>query len=94
MPTKYWGRTRRTWLGSQYHEYPETQIAFDEYLTALDLVDARILSLEAEIEQAAKEGPFAGLVTKLRCLDGIDTLTALGIASEVGESSRLPTPLA
>lgn len=91
MPTKYWGTTRRAWLGTQHFEYPDTQIAFDEYLTALDLVDARIMRLEAEIERAAREGPFAGLVAKLRCLRGVDSLTALGIACEVGDFTRFAT---
>src|SRR5919198_3313465 len=88
MPTKCWGVSRRRWLGQQRFEEPPRQAAFDDYLHALDLVDARIAALEREIGALAAEPAFAPLVARLRCMRGIDTLTALGIATEVGDFGR------
>lgn len=87
-PGKSWGVTRRQWLGSQRFSDPAQQAAFDSYLHALDLVDARIDVLERELDRVAREGPWAELVGRLRCLRGVDTLTALGIAVEIGDFQR------
>jgi transposase len=84
MPGKSWGITRRRWLGSVSFEHAHQQQAFGIYLHAIDLVDRRIEQLERELDRAAREGPWAELVARLRCLRGIDTLTALGLVAEIG----------
>jgi transposase len=91
MPTKCWGVTRRSWLAKQTFPFGAQQHAFDDYLQALDLVDRRIEALEREVRQVADQGPWSVLVARLRCLRGVDTLTALGIACEVGDFARFET---
>src|SRR5438552_13728226 len=76
LPTKCWGVTRRRWLGQQRFVETPRQVAFDDYLHALDLVDARIATLGREIEALAAEPPFAVLVGRMRCLRRRGTLTA------------------
>jgi transposase len=88
LPGKSWGVTRRRWLGEQRFAFNALQLAYDHYLHALDLVDARIAALEQEIATLAEQGPWAELVAKLRCLRGVETLTALGIATEIGDFAR------
>jgi transposase len=88
LPTSCWGLTRRRWLSSQTFEQPARQAAFDDYLHALDLLDARIGTLEREIDKLAAEPAFASLVGRLRCLRGVDTLTALGLVAEIGDFDR------
>lgn len=88
LPGKSWGVTRRRWLSEQRFAFPAQQLAFDHYLHALDLVDARIAALEQEIAALAEQGPWAPLVAKLRCLRGVETLTALGLVAEIGDFSR------
>jgi transposase len=44
--------------------------------------------LEAAIGEVAEQGPWRELVARLRCLRGVDTLTALGIATEIGDFER------
>ncbi len=66
LPGKSWGVTRRRWLGEQRFEFGALQLAYDDYLHALDLVDARIVALEREIATLAEQGPWAELVGKLR----------------------------
>lgn len=88
MPCQSWGVKRRKWLGDQRFDLPAGQHAFDSYLHALDLIDRRVEVLEAQIDVLAVEGPWAGLVAKLRCVRGVDTLTAVGIVSEIGDFDR------
>ena len=91
LPTSCWGVTRRRWLSAQTFEHSARQAAFDDYLQALDLVDARIESLEREIDALAAEPVFAPLVGRLRCLRGVATLTALGLVAEIGDFTRFQT---
>ena len=88
LPTSAWTVTRRKWLGEQRFEYAAEQITFDTYLHAVDLVDARIEQLERAIRETAEQGPWRELVARLRCLRGIDTLTALGLVAEIGDFGR------
>jgi transposase len=91
MPTTCWGVTRRAWLGRQAFELPGQQQAFDDYLFAVDQVDRRIGALESELDRLAADGPQRDLIARLRCLRGIDTLTALGLVCEVGDFHRFKT---
>src|ERR671930_2475961 len=53
LPTSAWTVIRRKWLGEQRFEYAPQQIAFDAYLHAVDLVDARVGKLEQAIRETA-----------------------------------------
>ena len=88
LPTSSWTVVRRRWLGEQRFEFAAQQQTFDSYVHAVDLVDARIEQLERAIRETAEQQPWRGLVARLRCLRGIDTLTALALVSEIGDFSR------
>jgi transposase len=88
LPTSGWTVMRRRWLGEQRFEHAAAQISFDSYLHAVDLVDARIEQLERTIRETAEQAPWRELVGRLRCLRGIDTLTALALVAEIGDFSR------
>jgi transposase len=89
--TNSWTVTRRKWLSEQRFEFVAEQQTFDTYLHAVDLVDARIEQLERAIRETAEQGPWRELVGRLRCLRGVDTLTALGLVAEIGGYSRFRT---
>jgi transposase len=91
MPTQSWSIQRRTWLGQQVFAEPAAQAAFDDYLTSVDLVDRRITQLERGLAEQAATGPYAELVERLRCLRGIDTLSAVGLVAEIGDFERFAT---
>jgi transposase len=91
LPWKSWGIARRKWLGEQRFEFVAQQQTFDTYLHALDLVDARIEQLERAIDETAGQERWRALVARLRCLRGIDTLTALAIVAEIGDFARFRT---
>jgi transposase len=91
LPGSSWGPRRRKWLGEQRFDYPAEQAAFDTYVHSVDLVDKRIEQLERVIDDAAEHGPSSNLVARLRCLRGVDTLTAVGLVAEIGDFSRFTT---
>jgi transposase len=91
LPTSSWSVMRRKWLGEQRFEFAAEQLTFDTYLHTVDLVDARIEALERAIRATAEQGPWAELVAQLRCLRGVDTLTALALVVEIGDFSRFRT---
>ena len=88
LPTSSWTVVRRKWLGEQRFEHACEQLTFDTYLHAVDLVDARIGKLEQAIREAAEQEPWRELVARLRCLRGIDTLTAFALVTEIGDFNR------
>jgi transposase len=88
LPGASWSVVRRRWLSEQRFEFVAEQFTFDTYLHAVDLVDARIEQLERAIRETAAQGPWRELVARLRCLRGVDTLTALALVAEIGDFSR------
>jgi transposase len=91
LPGESWGVARRKWLSQQRFPFAAQQQTFDTYLHAIDLVDARIAALERAIADAAEQPAWRELVARLRCLRGIDTLTALALVVEIGDFSRFRT---
>jgi transposase len=91
LPTSSWTVVRRKWLGEQRFEFAAEQLTFDTYVHVVDLVDARIEALERAIRETAEHGPWSELVGQLRCLRGVDTLTALALVTEIGDFSRFKT---
>src|SRR5262249_44210936 len=91
LPTSAWTVTRRKWLGEQRFAYAAEQLTFDSYLHAIDLVDARVQQPARAIPETAEHEPWRELVGRLRCLRGIDTLSALGLVAEISDFNRFRT---
>lgn len=91
LPGVSWSVVRRRWLGEQRFEFAAQQQTFDTYVHAVDLVDRRIEALERSIRETAAQEPWHRLVARLRCLRGVDTLTALALVTEIGDFTRFKT---
>jgi transposase len=89
--TKAWGIRHRVWLRGQKYELGAAQQTFDSYLTAMEDVEQRIISLDNSLAFLATQAPFADTVRYLRCLKGVDTLSALTMAVEAREFRRFPS---
>jgi transposase len=63
-----------------------------DYLHAHDVLIARRDQVENDLAQLALSAPCAHTVARLRCLRGIDTLSALGVCAEIGEWERFDDP--
>ena len=56
-----------------------------DYLGAIDALVIRRDALQASIAELVPASPWGETVSPLRCLRGIDTLSAVGLCAEVGD---------
>jgi len=83
-----WTQAHERWLAAQRFEEHGLVVAYGEAVAAVQSVRARRDALDAAIvEEAAKE-PWARTVGRLSCLRGVSTLTAFGLAAEIGDWER------
>lgn len=83
-----WGTKHLKWLDEQRFELEFLQQTYEAYLRALSEVNARLATLNQQVEDMAQIDSFRVIVRNLRCLRGIDTLTALTIAAETHDLRR------
>lgn len=87
-PAGNWTRRHRDWLGQVQLSEHGTQVTLLDYLGAIDALVVRRDALERAIAELVPESPWAEPVARLRCLRGIDTLTAVGLCAEIGDFER------
>jgi transposase len=87
-----WSRKHRSWLTSVRFADHASRATLADYLHAHDVLVARRDQVEADLAQVALSAPCAHTVARLRCLRGIDTLSALGLCAEIGEWERFDHP--
>jgi transposase len=92
--TKHWTLAHWVWLRAQRFEQPLAQTVFAEYLATLEKTLARVKVLDQEIAKQAEKEPYAALVGRLRCLRGIDTLSAMALIAEICDFARFEHPRA
>jgi transposase len=86
--TSRWGQRHRAWLAKLELGQPGAQTTLNDYVGAIDALVLRRDTLEATIAELVPSSPLAETVARLRCLRGIDTLTAVGLAAEIGDFAR------
>jgi transposase len=87
-----WTKRHRDWLASLRFEDRASELCFADYLHAHDVLLARRAGLDRALSGIADECPWSETIGRLRCLRGIDTLTALGLCAEVSDFGRFPGP--
>jgi transposase len=83
-----WTARHRAWLTSVDLGERGAQATLLDYLGAIDALVIRRDALEAGIAELVPASPWADAVARLRCLRGIDTLSAVGLCAEVGDFER------
>jgi transposase len=71
---------------------PAAQRTLDEYCLAATTLRARWKALDPEVAALASRDPWVAPVARLRCLRGIDTVTAVTVLLEVFDFRRFGTP--
>lgn len=89
-----WGVIHGLWLKRQRFEPPALQQTFEAYVRSLGEIEARLASLDQALAELARQAPYRPPVAALRCLKGIDTLSALTILVEVQDFQRFSTAAA
>ena len=85
---RHWTQRHRRWLLTRRLAHPAAQATFDDYLRALEAVEERLRTLEAELGQQAASDAYREAVGLLRCFRGVDTVTALTVLAELGDVTR------
>ena len=86
-----WTQRHRAWLRSQ-DLGGGAQATLLDYLGAIDTLELRRGALEKTIAELVPASPCAQTVARLRCLRGVDTLSAVGLCAEIGDFGRFQRP--
>jgi transposase len=87
-----WTARHRAWLIKVELGERGAQATLTDYLGAIDALVLRRDTLERTISELIPTSPLADTVARLRCLRGIDTLSAVGLAAEIGDFTRFQRP--
>jgi len=85
---KAWTGKHDAWLRRQHFEVPATRLTFESDYEAVLTTVARRDRLDAAIAAMAADSEFTPVVRRLSCLRGVSTLTAFGLAVEIGDWTR------
>src|SRR5438270_2220181 len=83
-----WTQRHRDWLATITLDWPAAQATLLDARGAIDVLAHRREQLEREIVAMLPASPWVVQVGRLRCLRGVDTLTAVGLCSEIGDFER------
>ncbi len=86
-----WTLGYRAWVRALAWDYPAERVVIDEYLFAIEQLEARLGHLDRELTAIADTDPYRTPVGWLRCFRGIDTLTAITLLAELHDFRRFPT---
>ena len=87
---KAWSKRHATWLRAQTWPIAALEQTHRAYLRGVDELEARLHDVETDIRTLLTLEPLQPRVQRLRCFRGIDDLTALTIAAELGDARRFP----
>lgn len=85
---KAWSKPHDAWLRAQTWPIPALGQTHQAYVRAVDEALARLRSVEEDLRTLLALEPLRPRVQRLRCFRGIDDLTALTIAAELGDARR------
>jgi transposase len=91
-PGSTWSHRHLAWLSRQRFEDPIVELVYAEHLAHHETLLARRDRLDGLLADHAGHGPWAATVARLRCLRGIDTLTAVGLVAEIGDIAAFDHP--
>lgn len=87
-----WSQGHRLWLRSLRLEHAADQVVLEDYLLAIEQLEQRLPWLEQRIEELSQQPAYAEAVAALRCFRGIDTITAMGLVTELHDFMRFDSP--
>jgi transposase len=87
-PGSTWTQAHLRWLRSLRFEDACSQAVLVDYLSGVEMLVARRAALIAALEQVIPDSRHVVTIAALRCLRGIDTLSAAGLCAEVGDWHR------
>lgn len=89
--TKAWTLKHRAWLRSLRFDLESQARTFESYLRGVEEIEARLEGLDRLVLDLGGNDAWKAMVANLRCLKGVETLSALTMAVEVGDFRRFPS---
>ena len=89
---KAWTKRHRAWLKAIKFSEGGYQYALDDQLLAVERAEERVKGLDEKILEISEREPYREVVGRLRCLRGIDTLSAMIIITELYQFGRFSSP--
>jgi transposase len=86
-----WTLKHQAWLGSQRFELPAMAQTFGHYLAVVEVRNAQLDAVEADLAGWCDRAPFDWQVARLAAYRGITRLGALTLAAEVADWRRFAT---
>ncbi len=86
--TKNWTKSHHAWMRALRFDHPAAQHTFEMYLLALEQAEERLAMLTERVADVAASEPYVRHVGWLRCLRGVDTVTAMTILAELHDTRR------
>jgi transposase len=83
-----WTDRHRRWLETVTLDWPAAQTTMLDARGAIDALCHRRGQLEREIVAMIPDSPWAAQIGRLRCLRGVETLSAVGLCAEIGDFER------
>jgi transposase len=87
-----WTPAHRRWLAQLKLAQPVQQIAFEEYVDAVEVASARIERLTRATETGIAGWRFEPVVQRLQALRGVQFVHAVTLICELGDLSRFEAP--
>jgi len=91
-PGHAWTHAHLRWLSTLRFDDRLVDIVLGEHLAHHETLLARRDRLDALLADQAEHGDHARLIARLRCLRGVDTLTAIGLVTEIGDFAAFAHP--
>jgi len=89
---KKWTKPHFNWLARLKMKHPAQQVAFQEYIDAVNECTERMARLDEQILKTADEWRWASTVKALQALRGVSLLTAVNMVAEIGDFNRFHNP--
>lgn len=86
-----WSPRHHAWLRAQTWPLPALTHTYEAYRRAVDEAVARLRTVETQLQALVTLEPLQTHVRRLRCFRGMDDITALTIAAELGDVRRFPS---
>ncbi len=89
---KRWTWRHREWLADQAFPHPAQQIAAQEYLDAVNELEARVERITGRIRDLVPGWSMAPVVEALQAMRGVCLVAASALVAEVGDMRRFDSP--
>ncbi len=86
-----WNKGHRAWMRDRKFQHPAQQIALVTALDTLEQHEQRLEELDRDIVAQSELWAWSPVIQSLRALRGVDHLTAVTIAAEIGDLRRFPS---